>query len=162
MSSTYLVALGSNRRHHRYGPPANVVRAAMEELAVLGTVTARSAIRATPPMGPSRRWFANAAVVIESQLDPEAMLAGLQHVEHEFGRRKWRRWGDRVLDLDLILWSGGSFASKALIIPHAGLPGRDFVLRPAREIAGGWKDPASGLSLAHLAARLTKKKGQPR
>ena len=47
----------------------------MEELASLGTVTARSSIETTAPMGPAARRFANAAAVIESEFDPEAMLA---------------------------------------------------------------------------------------
>ena len=81
MSSTYLVALGSNRRHVLFGGPRDVVRAAMEELSVLGTVTARSPILATAPLGPAQRRFANAACVIDSEYDPPALLAGLKRME---------------------------------------------------------------------------------
>jgi 2-amino-4-hydroxy-6-hydroxymethyldihydropteridine diphosphokinase len=162
VSSTYLIALGSNRRHHLYGPPEGVLRAAMEECASLGTVTARSAVVATAPMGAARRRFANAALVLESELAPTALLAALKHMERAFGRRRGQRWGDRVLDGDIILWSGGRWRSADLAIPHPAFAARTFVLAPARMIAPLWRDPASGLSLAQSHARLTRPRPLPR
>lgn len=134
----------------------------MEELAALGTVTARSASIDSAPIGPAQRRFANAAAVIESELDPEAMLAALKWLECEFGRRLWRRWGDRVLDLDLVLWSGGAWVSPKLVIPHAEFRERDFVLGPLHAIAGEWIDPVTGLSVRQLHARLTRPRPVPR
>lgn len=162
MSSTYLIALGSNRRHGRYGPPPGVVRAVMEECAALGTVTARSPIIATPAMGAAQRRFANAACVIESEYDPPALLAALKRMEREFGRRRGQRWGDRVLDCDIVLWSGGRWDSAGLAIPHPAFRQRTFVLTPARAIAADWRDPVSGLTLAQLHARLTRRRPLPR
>lgn len=156
MSSTYLIALGSNRRHHLYGDPNKVVRAAMEECAALGTVTARSPIIQTAPMGAAQRRFANAACVLESEYDPPALLAALKRLEREFGRRPGQRWGDRVIDCDIVLWSGGEFASRRLSIPHPEFRERDFVLGPAAAITPDWRDPITGLSVAHLNARLTR------
>jgi 2-amino-4-hydroxy-6-hydroxymethyldihydropteridine diphosphokinase len=166
LSSTYLVALGSNRRHVLYGAPAGVVRAAMEECAALGTVTARSPVIASAAMGAARRRFANAALVLQSELTPPALLAGLKRMEREFGRRRGQRWGDRVLDLDIVLWSGGVWRSGAgiwgLIVPHPAFAERRFVLAPARRIAPNWRDPVSGLALAQLHARLTRPRPLPR
>jgi 2-amino-4-hydroxy-6-hydroxymethyldihydropteridine diphosphokinase len=162
MSSTFLVALGSNRRHHLYGGPQDVVRAAMEELAALGTVTARSRILSSAPLGPARRRFANATCVIESEYDPPALLAGLKRLEREFGRRGGQRWGDRVLDCDIVLWSGGEFASRALTIPHPHFAARPFVLTPGVQIAPDWRDPVSGRTLRQLNARLTHARALPR
>ncbi len=160
MSSTYLIALGSNRRHVSYGLPQDVVRAGQEECAALGTVTARSLIFATPAMGAAQRSFANAALVLESELAPTALLAALKRMEREFGRRRGQRWGDRVLDLDIILWSGGRWVSAGrsggLTIPHPAFAQRRFVLDPAANIAPDWRDPVSGLTIAHLQARLTR------
>ena len=133
----------------------------MEELAVLGTVTARSPVLSTLPLGPSSRRFANAAVAIETELDPPSMLAALQWTEGEFGRRRWRRWGDRVLDLDIVLWSEGSFFAPKLTIPHPAFRARDFVLGPAAGIAPRWRDPQSGLTLRQSNARLTRKRPLP-
>ena len=166
MSSTYLIALGSNRTHHLYGRPEGVVRAAMEEVAALGTVAARSNVAQTPPMGPAQRRFANAALVLESELAPPSLLAALKRMEREFGRRSTQRWGDRVLDLDIILWSGGRWESggrlHGLTIPHAEFRNRAFVLGPASAIARDWRDPQSGLSLAQCNARLTRARALPR
>ncbi|GAB4480241.1 2-amino-4-hydroxy-6-hydroxymethyldihydropteridine diphosphokinase [Erythrobacter tepidarius] len=162
MRNLYLVALGSNRRHHRFGAPAGVVRAAMEELAALGTVLARSPVLVTPAMGAAQRRFANAALVLESELAPPALLAALKRSERAFGRRRGRRWGDRVLDCDIILWSGGRWASAGLTIPHPDYRHRTFVLTPACTIAPDWRDPASGLRLAQAHARLTRRRPLPR
>lgn len=162
MSSIYLIALGSNRRHASYGPPDGVVRAAMEECAAFGTVIARSPVIATPAMGAAQRRFANAALVLESELAPPSLLAALKRTEREFGRRRGQRWGDRVLDLDIILWSGGAWRSDGLKIPHAALAERRFVLDPACAIARHWRAPTSGLTLAQHQARLTRKRPLPR
>ena len=125
----------------------------MEELSSLGTVTARSPIVASAPIGAAQRRFANAAVLIESEYDPPSMLAGLKRMEHEFGRRRGRRWGDRVIDLDIVLWSAGVWDGPGLQIPHAEFRQRDFVLTPAQAIARNWRDPFTGLTIAQLATR---------
>jgi len=162
LSSTYLIALGSNRRHVLYGLPPQVVRTAMEECAALGTVAARSPVIATAPMGAAQRRFANAALVLESALSPPALLAACKRMEREFGRRRGQRWGDRVLDCDIILWSGGVWRSAGLMVPHPAYASRAFVLIPACAIASDWRDPVSGVTLAQYHARLTRSRPLPR
>ena len=109
------------------------------------------------PVGPSRRRYANSAAVIASSLAPPELLALLKRVERDFGRRAGgQRWTSRVLDLDVILWSGGPFADDALTIPHPLFRERDFVLAPATHIAPAWRDPITGLTVCQLHARLTR------
>ena len=134
----------------------------MEELAALGTVAARSHVIDTAPLGPAQRRFANAAILLETELDPEALLAALQHTEREFGRKRARRWGDRVLDLDIALWSEGAYRGASLQIPHREYARRTFVVDPAAAIAPGWRDPITGLSLLQAKARLTRPRPAPR
>jgi len=155
MPHLYLVALGSNRRHYRHGRPRSVLRAAMRECASLSAILRHSTIFASAPMGPAQRRFANAACVIESEYPPLALLAGLKRVERAFGRRPGQRWGDRVLDLDIVLWNGGRFRDRDLTIPHPDFRRRSFVLNPAAQIAPEWRDPITGLTLRQLDARLT-------
>ncbi len=153
--TSYAIALGSNRRS-RNGSPEETLRAAA---AAIGAERL-SRIRRTPALGPAGRSFANAAAILASALPPPDLLACLKEVERSFGRRPGRRWGPRVLDLDIILWSEGPFeqASGAggLVIPHPGFRRRRFVLEPLAEIAPSWRDPLTGLSVRQLLARLRR------
>ena len=158
----YAVALGSNRRHPRHGAPAGVIRAALDAMGEASVRVVRtSRIFVTPALGPAGRAFANAAALVETRLDPPALLDALKAIERDFGRRRGRRWGARVLDLDIILWSGGTwprFPGRAgagrLTVPHRDFARRAFVLDPLAAIAPGWRDPRSGLAVRHLHARL--------
>ena len=154
----YLIALGSNRRHHRFGSPRKVLQAALEALEHTDIkVKAVSPTYATAPVGPSSRSYANAAAIVTTQYSPKKLLRKLKAIEAQFGRRRGQRWGSRTLDLDIILWDGGAFHDSALIIPHILFRERDFVLRPANSIAAHWIDPITGLAVRHLFARLHKK-----
>lgn len=152
----YAIALGSNRRHGRHGAPRGVVRAAVGALGALGRVEAVSTIRATPALGPAGRSFANAVAILATDLAPDALLAALKRIEREFGRRGGRRWGPRVLDLDIILWSEGAWGGPGPIVPHPEHRKRGFVLAPLAEIAPDWRDPIGGASVRQLAHRLAR------
>ena len=155
MRTSYIIALGSNRRHARYGAPRNVLAAAMQMLDPL----AKSRIISSRPLGPSQRAYANAAILIESDLPPPDMLAQLKTIEHGFGRRAvGQRWSARVLDLDIILWSGGAWQDNRLTIPHTAYRLRHFVLGPLCEIAARWRDPLTRFSPPQQKARLDRKR----
>ncbi|WP_106639134.1 2-amino-4-hydroxy-6-hydroxymethyldihydropteridine diphosphokinase [Allosphingosinicella vermicomposti] len=154
-SHLYAIALGSNRRHGQHGAPTAILRAAASALDAFGQVEVISSIRATPALGPAGRGFANAALILATDMEPPALLAGLKAIERAFGRRAGRRWGPRVLDLDILLWSEGAWESPGLVIPHAELRHRHFVLAPLAEIAPDWRDPISGLTIRQLQKRLT-------
>ena len=130
----------------------------MKALNQVGSVRRTSSILETAPLGPSSRRFANAVALISCQLDPAKLLCELKAIEHTFGRRRGRRWGERVLDLDIIFWSVGAYGSRRLTIPHPAYRERLFVLRPAAQIVPDWRDPITGLSVRHLCARLTQPK----
>lgn len=160
----YLIALGSNQRHKRWGEPRLILNAAVAQLGVRGVVVERvSGWVRSRPLGPSLREYANGAVVVRSDLEPCALLAVLQDIEAAFGRkRRGQRWRSRTLDLDIVLWSGGCWADDALVVPHREFRGRAFVVGPATSIAPDWRDPVSGLTLKHLHARLTRWPAPPR
>ena len=161
----YAVALGSNRRHGRYGDPRGVIGAALAALAGEGIAVRRvSPIIATAAMGPAGRGFANAAAVVATMLKPPALLAALKRVERAFGRRRGRRWGARVVDLDIILWSGERWPKglrvaqpDALAVPHAAYAGRRFVLDPLVAVAADWRVAGRG-TMRQMRARLMRRK----
>ncbi len=155
----YLIALGSNRRHHRLGAPRQILDAALIQLAGEGLdVLAVAPMIETLPIGPSLRRYANGAAIIATPLMPDALLALLKRIEARFGKRRGQRWSARTLDLDIILWSGGCWYSPSprLIVPHPGYRSRNFVLRPAAAIAPDWRDPLTGLSIAQLCHRAAR------
>ena len=152
----YALALGSNRPLSARMTPACLLSGAVRLIAELGPVLSVAPVMQTRPIGPSRRIFVNGAVLMESSLPPEEMLSGLQAIERALGRQRFRRWGPRWLDIDIILWSGGRWNSRSLRIPHPAFRERDFVLTPLLAIAPGWRDPVSRLSIRHLRFRLRK------
>jgi len=152
----YAVAIGSNRPHGRHGRPAGVVEAAIARLDQEFGLFDASPIVLNTAHGGAGRDFANAVALVESDCEPPEMLSRLKAMEREFGRRSGRRWGGRVLDLDIVLWSGGRFRSRRLTIPHPHLPKRSFVLHPLTAIAPGWR--IGSRNVRHLAHRLAAKR----
>ena len=162
--TSYAIALGSNRRHGRHGAPPAILAAATAALAEAGvTIEARSPFIISTAVGPAGRAFANGALLVSTPLDPPALLGLLKRIERDFGRRRGRRWGPRVIDLDIAMWSGGRWPAGLrrpgpgrLAVPHAELAKRDFVLGPLARIASGWRHPISGLRVRHMLARLPR------
>ena len=154
-TSLYVIALGSNRRS-RHGSPAATLKAAIAAVAELGEIERTSRVRATPALGPAGRGFANAILILRTASEPDALLTGLKAIEQVFGRRGGRRWGPRVLDLDIILWSEGAWADGGPVIPHPEFRRRPFVLEPLAEIAAEWRDPISGATMRQLLHRLRR------
>jgi 2-amino-4-hydroxy-6-hydroxymethyldihydropteridine diphosphokinase len=159
METTVLVALGSNRRHGRHGRPEAVIAAAVAAMADQGlTILARSQIHATAPIGPGGRRFANAAIAVSSPLPLPAMLTMLKAIEADFGRRGGRRWGDRVLDLDIIGAGAVRIATRQLKVPHPRFATRRFVLDPLVEIAPDWRPPGHAATVRQLRFRAMRPK----
>ena len=155
MPHLYAIAIGSNRPHGRYGRPPQVVTAAIAELDRRFGLFDASPLLLNSASGGAGRDFANAVALVESELDPPKLLKSLKTIEAEFGRRAGRRWGPRVLDLDLLLWSGGKWQSRGLIVPHAALEQRNFMLRPLAAIAPDWR-VRNSLTPRHLLHRLAR------
>jgi 2-amino-4-hydroxy-6-hydroxymethyldihydropteridine diphosphokinase len=163
VTTTILIALGSNRRHGRHGRPEGVLRAVLPALAVVGLEVLRaSKLRPTAPVGPGGRRFANGAVAVRSALPLAEVLRLIKQIERDFGRRGGRRWGDRVLDLDIIGAGDAVVRQGRLTVPHPGVAGRRFVLDPLVDIAPDWRHPLSHLTARQLRARAMRPKPRVR
>jgi 2-amino-4-hydroxy-6-hydroxymethyldihydropteridine diphosphokinase len=113
-----------------------------------------SRIYRTPPWGGvAGNPFLNAAVLLRSSLTPHDLLGTCQAIERRVGRRPGLRWGDRVLDLDLLWIEGLVLDSDEVALPHPRIAERSFVVRPIEDVSPGAIDPRSGRSFLqqHLA-----------
>jgi 2-amino-4-hydroxy-6-hydroxymethyldihydropteridine diphosphokinase len=162
LSYLYLIGLGSNQRHPLIGKPSHIIGHAIAALEMDDIdVFSQSATFSSAPVGPSLRRYANAAAIISTTLGPPALLRRLHEIEAHFGRnRRGQAWRERVLDLDIILWSGGIWADTVpdLAIPHPAMRTRHFVLTPAAMIAPDWRDPVTGLTIRQLQSRFNRPK----
>jgi 2-amino-4-hydroxy-6-hydroxymethyldihydropteridine diphosphokinase len=106
-------------------------------------------------MPPSAQpWFVNAVAILETALEPVALLDALLALEAQFGRVRGARNAPRSLDLDLLDYGGRLIDSERLILPHPRLHKRRFVLAPLVEVAPAWRHPRLGLGAGELLARL--------
>ncbi|QNM83921.1 2-amino-4-hydroxy-6-hydroxymethyldihydropteridine diphosphokinase [Sphingomonas sabuli] len=157
MSQLYAIAIGSNRPHGRFGRPPQVVEAAIARLDRDFSLFDAAPILINKAHGPAGRDFANSVALVESDLEPLELLSRLKGIECDFGRRPGRRWGARVLDLDIVDWTGGPWRSRTLRIPHPAAADRAFVIAPLAAIAPGWQ-LAAPLYARHFAHRLARRR----
>jgi 2-amino-4-hydroxy-6-hydroxymethyldihydropteridine diphosphokinase len=106
----------------------------------------------TPPLpgGAARNWFLNGVALLESTLRPEVLLARCVALEEKAGRRRNVHWGDRTLDIDLLVAEGEVVRTDRLELPHPAIASRPFVLGPLLEVWPDVRDPHSGVSYAAL------------
>jgi len=143
------------------GPPEATLSQAAERLGSLGRVTRRSCLYSTEPVGISDQpRFINAAVELETNLPPRALLDGLLAIEQEFGRVRTSeiRNGPRTLDLDVVLYGDAAISEPGLEIPHPRMADRRFVLHPLCDIEPSLIHPLSGLAVKELLQTLLRGK----
>ncbi|RJQ52645.1 MAG: 2-amino-4-hydroxy-6-hydroxymethyldihydropteridine diphosphokinase [Actinobacteria bacterium] len=99
------------------------------------SVTKRSSVYESEPEGPSRNPFFNGVVEVRTTLKPKELLALCQEIEAAHGRVRAVRWGDRTLDLDILLYDDLTVDEPYLRIPHPRMWTREFVCVPLAEIA---------------------------
>lgn len=107
-----------------------------------------SSLYRTPPWGDEfQDDFINAVLHIETNLDPLALLRELQGIETEMGRlRNGRRWGPRLIDIDLLLYADLQFKTGELELPHPRMFERAFVLVPLAELDENLEIPGYGVT----------------
>jgi len=99
----------------------------------------------SPPMGPQDQPdYLNAVALLETELGPERLLDGLQAIEDQHGRLRSRHWGERTLDLDILLYGDRQINTARLTVPHIGLAEREFVLYPLEKIQPELVVPGKG------------------
>lgn len=139
MKRVYL-SLGSN-----LGRRERLLERALERLASGGIRLLRisSVYESEPLERRAQPWFLNLVVEAETELLPRVLLARLQRIERELGRRRLSPKGPRPIDIDLLLYGEAVVRTPELQIPHPRMAGRRFVLEPLAELAPDLRHPVS-------------------
>ncbi|SEO43788.1 2-amino-4-hydroxy-6-hydroxymethyldihydropteridine diphosphokinase [Acinetobacter sp. yr461] len=129
MTITTYIGLGSN-----LGDSRQILSEVIAKLKTLGMVKV-SRLYQSPPMGPQDQPnYLNAVAELNTDLAPLDLLDHLQRFEQEAGRVRLRRWGERTLDLDLLIYGNEKIQNERLTVPHIGILQRDFVVIPLLDL----------------------------
>jgi 2-amino-4-hydroxy-6-hydroxymethyldihydropteridine diphosphokinase len=114
-----------------------------------------SSLYESEPLGDSKDWYVNGAIEIETKFKPDMLLKKFKNIERAMGRKKVKkRWGARIIDLDILLYDALVVKKKNLQIPHPEMPNRKFVLIPLIEIAPQVIHPELGVTISELLVKV--------
>jgi 2-amino-4-hydroxy-6-hydroxymethyldihydropteridine diphosphokinase len=151
MSQGVFIGLGSNLGDRR----ANIVEALEKIRAIPGVrVVKESSLYESEPHGDAKTWFVNGAIELHTEIPADKLLAKLRAIETAMGRKrvKGKRWGSRIIDLDMLLYGPLVLNKRTLRIPHPQIPNRKFVLMPLSELAPHVVHPVLQSTISELLA----------
>jgi 2-amino-4-hydroxy-6-hydroxymethyldihydropteridine diphosphokinase len=157
------IALGSNLASQWGDPDANL-REAVRRVGNLGTTQAVSSFYETAPVGyTDQPNFLNAAMLLETELEPPELMSALLSIERDMGRNRSTApaKGPRIIDLDLVLMGDVILATPLLTLPHPAMAERRFVLEPLAEIAPLLTHPLTGHTVAQMVNLISDSSKKP-
>jgi len=118
-------------------------------------VLKESSLYESEPLGDAKEWYVNGAVEIETKFKPDMLLKKFKNIERAMGRKKIKkRWGARIIDLDILLYDSAVVKKKNLRIPHPEMSTRKFVLIPLSEIAPQVIHPELGVTISEMLIKV--------
>ncbi len=147
------IGIGSNLGDRR----GNTVEAVERVCQLPGTKLVRtSSLYESEPLGDAKTWFVNSVIEIETDFPADTLLRKLKAIEETMGRKrvKGKRWGSRIIDLDILLCDHDVIEKRSLKIPHPEMHKRRFVLLPLAELAPHVVHPQLGKSVSFLLATV--------
>lgn len=143
-----LLSLGSN-----IGDSASILSLASQFIAehILESDCKMSSVYKTEPVGyKNQSWFLNLVISGKTRLSQFELINLCKSLEYYLGRTQRKRWHEREIDIDILLYGSKKTQSNGLTIPHPELQNRKFVLCPAAEIASDWQHPLFYKSISCL------------
>ena len=151
------IGIGSNLGDRK----ANALEA-VDRVSKLPTtrVVRASSLYESEPLGDAKTWFVNSVIEIETDFPPDELLKRLKAIEKAMGRKrvKGKRWGSRIIDLDILLCDQEVVEKRTLKVPHPEMHKRRFVLMPLAELAPHVVHPQLGHSVSALLATVKDEK----
>ncbi len=123
-------------------------------------IVKQSSLYESEPLGDAKTWFVNAVVELETESGADELLKKLKQIETAMGHKRVRgkRWGSRVIDLDILLFDNEIINKRTLKVPHPEMQNRRFVLAPLSELAPQLIHPKLSVSVSELLAGLKDSK----
>ena len=146
--TTVLIGLGSSLgvRHHHL-QKGLLLMAHDPYIDLIST----SSVWQTMPIGAAKNPFYNMCALIRTRHTPYDLMHRLLSIEKRCDRLRGVHWMDRTLDLDVLLYGEHVVNNIGIQVPHPRMLEREFVMQPAKEIAGGWMHPIAEDIIANLA-----------
>ena len=116
-----------------------------------GKIAASSRIYQTQPWGITQQpLFLNQAVLLNTTLEPLLLLEKILAIEEQMGRHRAEKWGERIIDIDILFYEDRVIHHEKLTIPHPQFQFRNFAMAPMVELAPAWKHPVLGKTVSQL------------
>jgi len=141
------IQIGSNIGDRK----SNIQKSMLQIETKLGKICCSSKIYESSPWGYTKQKdFLNSVIKVESDFNPFETLEILQEIENNLGRVRKKKWDERIIDLDILLFNEQIINTVNLTIPHQYIQERNFVLVPLNEIAPSYKHPKYNKSISCL------------
>jgi len=150
MNHTICLHLGSNLENRLI----NLEQAVLGVSQTIGQITKKSAIYQTQAWGEIKQPdFLNQTILATTKLSPQDVLSYMLRIEEKMGRIREKKWGPRIIDIDLLFYDDLILETPELTIPHPQISRRNFVLIPTMEVFGNFIHPVFKLSIEELYLR---------